>query len=112
MPEDFGAVIGLVGVLGNDCRFWYHDARAGVLKFGINADLFALAEATPVNLGVQRNLAVGDEHAGDLLLLHASSRGLVIDGKTDMINLINRTASRIWISPTKSDELWPTAHLF
>lgn len=76
LAEDLGAAIGLVDLFGHDGGLWHHDAGAGVLKLGVDADLLALAVATPVNLGVQRHLAVWDEHAGDLLLLHAASGGL------------------------------------
>lgn len=72
LAEELGAPVGLVGVLGDDGSLGHHDARAGVLKLGVDADVFALAEAAAVDLGVERHLAVGDEHAGDLLLLHSS----------------------------------------
>lgn len=72
LAEDLGAAVGLVGVLGDDGRLGHHDARARVLELGVDVDVLALAEAAPVDLGVERHLAVGDEHAGDLLLLHAA----------------------------------------
>lgn len=72
LAEDLGAAVGLVGVLGDDGRLGHHDARARVLELGVDVDVLALAEAAPVDLGIEGHLAVGDEHAGDLLLLHAA----------------------------------------
>lgn len=39
--EDFGAAVGLVGVLGNDGCFGHHDARAGVFKVCVDRDLLS-----------------------------------------------------------------------
>lgn len=72
LAEDLGAAVGLVGVLGDDGRLGHHDARARVLELGVDVDVLALAEAAPVDLGVERHLPIGDEHAGDLLLLHTA----------------------------------------
>lgn len=52
LTENLGAAIGLVGVFGNDGGLWHHDAGAGVLKLGVDADVFALTKATPVYFGI------------------------------------------------------------
>lgn len=57
-----------VQVFGDDGGLGYNDTRAGVLKLGIDADVFSLAEALPVDASADGHLAVGDEHTGDLLL--------------------------------------------
>lgn len=72
LPEHLSAPVGLIDVFGDDGGLGHDDAGAGVLKLGVDADVFALAEAAAVDLCVERHLAIGDEHAGDLLLLHST----------------------------------------
>lgn len=53
LPENFSASVGLIGVFGDDGGLGHHNTGAGVLKLGIDADVFALAEAAAVNLCVE-----------------------------------------------------------
>lgn len=69
LPDDFGSSIGLIDMFGDNGRFGHDDARAGVLKFGINTDVFSLAVAFTVDLGLNGDTAVRNEHAGHFLLL-------------------------------------------
>ena len=71
-----GASVGEVRVLGDDGGFGNHNTRAGVLKLGVDADVFSLAEAFPVDLSADGHLAVRDEHAGNLLLIGRRRRSL------------------------------------
>lgn len=82
LAEDFGAAVGLVRVFGNDGGLGHDDPRAGVLELCVDTDVFTLAVATAVDFGVERDLAIGNEHAGDLLLLHATCGRLTRPRKT------------------------------
>lgn len=72
LAEVLGAAVGLVDVFSDDGGLRHHDAGAGILKLCVDADVFAFAETTAVDLCIQRHLAVRDEHAGDFLLFHAT----------------------------------------
>lgn len=72
LAENLGAAIGLVHVFGYDGGFGHHDARACVLELGIDVDVFSLTEAAAIDFSIERHLAIGDEHAGDFLLLHTT----------------------------------------
>lgn len=70
---DFGSTIGLIDMFCDNGCFGDNDAWAGVLKFGIDADVFSLAVAFTVNPGLNGDTAVRNEHAGHLFLLRPTN---------------------------------------
>lgn len=72
-----------VQVFGDDGGLRHYDTGAGVLKLGVDADVFSLTEALPVDPSADGHLAVWDEHTGDLLLFGGCSWSLVEDSLHD-----------------------------
>lgn len=60
----------------NNGSFGDDDARAGILKFAINADVLSFTVALTANLCCDRHPAIRNEHAGQLFLFHPSGRRL------------------------------------
>lgn len=80
LVEHFGAAVRQIYVLGNDGSFRNDDPRAGVFKLGIDANVFPFAVTLPVDAGGHGNTAVGNEHAGDFLLLRTCNWSLIGSG--------------------------------
>lgn len=71
--DNFGSAVCLINMFGDDGGFGDNDARAGVLKLGIDADVFSFAVALAVDLGLDGDTAIRNEHAGHLLLLRPTN---------------------------------------